>query len=241
MEILSSARRYLFRNEQKTPSDVLNGQLQYIRKYKERIGTEDVMAILNTKGFEFMAPYFGMKLFDGNTEAQIEMLSSMVNSLDKGEGYARAKEAVQGLLQSERYSIQEMSPNKLSRVALWGGSLIQKRAEEVAQDVSARGETPALIAYSGLFALKPFVEELKPHSHLYVMIPRESNNGETLGYSIARTSDDELSVDAIASSNLLSETSVAFIDDTMHSGNTLRSMVSVFPSASTRNATLFIS
>lgn len=240
MEFFETAKRgfniLIPRREPVSPLEILNQQLQYIRKYKETIGKEDVLTIINTPHYELLAPYFGLKLFDKNSQAQKELLQIIVNVLKDTQDYGAVKEEV-GKFLNNGYEINEVSPNKLSRIALWGPSFVQKRAEEVMQEVKEKHETPVLVAYSGLVGLKPFVRSMNIVDRGYMIFPNVAESSK-VGYAFYRDSE-KIGVREANREELLNESKVALIDDTIHTGKTLQGISSLFPRASIHEATLF--
>lgn len=241
MEFIETARqgiKSLITRKEPPPLEILNEQLQYIRKYKEKIGKDDVLTIINTPHYELLAPYFGLKLFDGNHQAQRELLKVIANTLKSASDYQPVKERVSEFLH-KGYQVSEVSPNKLSRVALWGPSHVQRRAEEVVHEVEERREVPAVIAYSGLFALKPVIQSMNPGDKSYIVFPNAIETEELPGYVMVATPEEIIVQDA-TKQDLLGESRVALIDDTTHTGETLQQVSSLFPQASVHNATLFV-
>ncbi len=178
-----SVRSIFYRNPPYRPVGVLNEHLSYMRKYMDQIGISEVLSIIQTPGWELMAPYFGTKLLDNNPEAQRRILEGITNSYIEPNG-SSTTQVVSDFLKQPGLAISGVSPEKLSRVATWGPELVSERAEAVAQDVKDRQETPVVIAYSGLYALKPLVQEMEQGDSSYVVVPDKIDDPSFVGYTL---------------------------------------------------------
>lgn len=238
MEFIETARRFLFFQGENTSSqyEVLNQDLQYLLKYRKSLDDTEVSKLVGTP-YEIMMPYFGMKLLRNNP-AQERMLEMIANSLKESPGYAQTAQRIKNFFLEENPEIKEVSPEKISRVAVWGPTLVNAQAEKVTEEIQQRGQTPVLIGYTGFFALKPFVENLSSDGKILVVLPERVDNQSSIGY-VLKNNDGKMVVDGIDRVSLMQEHDVALVDDTVHTGNTVHAISELFPNANVHEAPLF--
>jgi hypothetical protein len=237
MEFLENARKFFYGGNTSSQHEVLNQDLQYLLKYNERIGVEEVNKLVGTP-YDIMMPYFGLKLLRDNPPAQQKMLATIANLLHESPGYTTTAQRIKDFFLEERPEIKEVSPKKISRVAVWGPSLVHTQAEKRAEEIKQSEETPVLIAYTGFFALKPFVENLSANSKILTVLPERIASHLPIGYAL-KNSGGAITVEEIDRSSLLLEENVALVDDTVHTGDTINKVSELFQHSHIHEAPLF--
>lgn len=237
MEFIESARRFFQGDNTSSQYEVLNQDLQYLLKYKESINDLEASKLVGTP-YEIMMSYFGMKLLRGNPSVQERMLEMIANSLKESPGYSQTAQKIKEFFLAEKPEIKEVSPKKISRVAVWGPRLVDEQAEKVAGEVQQRKETPVLIGYTGFFALKPFIENLSAENKLLVVLPERVEGQSSIGY-VLKNVENRITVEDIDRESLLHESNIALVDDTIHTGNTVHTISELFPNSTIHETPLF--
>ena len=220
----------------------LTERLSYILKYKETVSPTDVIDIVNTPGYEIMAPYFGLKLLDQKPLAQKQMLEDISNGFLEGKGYKEASRIVVDFLKpnqqvASKFSLASVSPEELSRIAAWGPNNVSRRANEVALNAKQDHLMPILVAYGGLVGLKSAVENTVPNDTIMIVMPKRVRAVQK-GFRITR-SDTKMRVDELSETDFAGTFQAAIIDDTTRSGNTFSQVRQLFPNAQLTNSPLF--
>lgn len=167
------------------------------------------------------------------------MLSGIANSFCSGEGYAGAAEVVKDIVSKPDVVLSDVSPKKISRIAIWGPRQVESRAQTVAKEAFEGNEMPVLVAYGGLHALKAVIQNSREGGQAMLVFPqKDDTTEETLGYKLIR-SQGEVEVVSLIQSDLLTDKKLALIDDATHTGATLQNMRGVFPNATIQERPLF--
>jgi len=225
-----------------SPMPIFTESLQFICKYKEKVSVDDVLTAINTPGYGILSLYFGLKLLDIQPEIQQNMLEDCGNAFVNGLGYDGAIKVVENLLKSAEKAdlapdLTSVSPKPISRIALWGPRLIEDRGQKVLSQVRMDKKVPVIIAYGGLCALKPAIEQAEIGDKLFIVFPKKIGS-ENVGYSIIK-SDSAICVEWLDENDFKSVKSVVLIDDTTSSGATFQAVSEIFPDVQLATMPLF--
>lgn len=204
------------------PSDFPSDRLRYLRDYGQVGVTELTTIICKDSSYNFFAPYFALKLLDCQPEHQRELLSSIVQSFSTAGDYEDASKIITSFFQTRpAVPTHPVAPNKLRQVMERGPAYVEECIVRVAKEVEEKDETPVILGYAGLLALREFITRCKL-SPIYILFPDNlTENEKVKGYEIIRENTRSYIGD-LTSRSFTSTNNLGLIDNTIYTGKTMQ-------------------
>jgi len=208
-------------------SAVMPFDVGYSLRYRSAMLGRNEIETLAHPSFYGIGVYLMLKALDDKPQIQKEFLQKVAESIEGQEGYAKAAKIIRHFL--GQYAIDDVSGMKIAQVTRMGADFLEEKFLEIASDLMAKRCLPVLVAYSATIGLKPFVENIRQESPLFVLMPKKIETEGLVGYSIKR-GDSGIEVAEIAGGFQFDGMPVAVVDDTMNKGATLDKVVAFLES-----------
>lgn len=229
---------FMFGAQTKQPLEVMaSNTLREAVKYGTPFDKKHISELAKDSAYRIAVPYFAIKYLDGYPDIQRDMLSQIITNYRSNPSADTISTTAIMYLQGLPGDIgTDVKPDKLSRLQLWTPSLVHQQAEHVIADAIAKEETPALIAYSGLFALEEALKHVDEVRHLYILFPKYDN--QSLGFKVA-IEENTVKVESTTAEDINREEIIALIDDAIYSGKTAEDIQRRFTHTQFDNKALF--
>lgn len=197
---------------------IMNSRIRELAKANIPFDKKEIIDISRENAYAIAAPYFALKYLDGNSDYQQELVQNIIEAYVQNPSRGVISEVISKFIEELPEGVgNPVNPNKLARLQLWTPSLVHERANIQMQDVIEKQETPALVAYSGLFALEESINQLDKTGHFYVLFPKYQN--QSLGLKVTRL-NGITKVEPTLDTDIENEKVIALIDDVVYTGNT---------------------
>lgn len=216
------------------PLDLLNEAGQRALN-SPTIGIDQAVSVVRQPHYDLLSPYFTLKLLDQNPHAQKTALSRIVTGIHATNTYDEAVNLLSTMKDQDDTASLTVNPKKVARVALAGPIWMEERMDTIVQK-TGEDETPVILAYAGLFALKPVIKRMQSGDTFLIVIPDNiPDHHKPAGFKVTKH-DNTFQVDFLTDTDLQTQNSLVFIDDIYNTGETFKQAAQAFPNAAVRSA-----